>query len=570
VPFGAVTHGSEVENPYSIAVADVNADGKPDIMVTNDCADSRCDGLVVVLINTSRNPSTTRLTSSSSPSSFEQPVTFTAAVTTQQDFYKGRPTGTVSLYDGNTNIGNSPLNGSEVGTLTTSTLTVGRHKITATYNGDANSAPSSSPVVYQVVQGAVVSLSLTSLNFGDQTVGITSSLQSVTLANTGNIPLTIAIGIAGTNSSDFAQTNNCGSSVAPSRRCNIRVTFTPTAAGDRNAVVSITDNAPNSPQSIPLTGVGVLPAVTLSPTTLNFGNQGVGVASTSLIITLTNTGAGILEIASIGITGTNTGDFAQTNKCHSPLAPGGSCQISVRFTPTATGTRHAVVTITDNAHGSPQPAPITGVGMPPRLTFSPTSLAFPTQVIYTTSKAESVKLTNSGLGILKITKIAASGPFAQTHTCGSTIKPGGSCTMTVSFKPTTIGILTGSVSVTDNAPASPQQLRLKGTGTYVQLTPTSLNIGNQPVGTKSLAKTITLSNKGAVAVTMTGISVTGTNASDFAQTHTCGTTVTSGASCFIKVTFTPSATGTRTAQLAISDNGGGSPQKASLSGTGTP
>ena len=130
--------------------------------------------------------------------------------------------------------------------------------------------------------------------------------------------------------------------------------------------------------------------------------------------------------------------------------------------------------------------------------------------------------------------------------------------------------VTNNVSVTDNAPASPQQLRLKGTGTYVQLTPTSLNIGNQPVGTKSLAKTITLSNKGAVAVTMTGISVTGTNASDFAQTHTCGTTVTSGASCFIKVTFTPSATGTRTAQLAISDNGGGSPQKASLSGTGTP
>jgi hypothetical protein len=90
-------------------------------------------------------------------------------------------------------------------TLTTSTLSVGTHSITATYNGDANFAPSTSPILYQVVQGAIASLSPANLNFGNQTVGITSTPQAVTLTNVGNINLTIrSIRITGTNRGDFA------------------------------------------------------------------------------------------------------------------------------------------------------------------------------------------------------------------------------------------------------------------------------------------------------------------------------------------------------------------------------
>ncbi len=136
-----------------------------------------------------------------------------------QGFYKGTPTGTVSFYDGTTNIGNSNLNSSGVATLTTSTLSVGTHNMTATYNGDTNFAPSTSPVLYQVVQGAIASLSPTSLNFGNQTVGITSTPRNVMLTNTGNINLTItSIQITGTNSGDFAQTNNCPGSRSTKRQ----------------------------------------------------------------------------------------------------------------------------------------------------------------------------------------------------------------------------------------------------------------------------------------------------------------------------------------------------------------
>jgi hypothetical protein len=139
----------------------------------------------------------------------------------------------------------------------------------------------------------------------------------------------------------------------------------------------------------------------------------------------------------------------------------------------------------------------------------------------------------------------------------------------VTFKPTTIGTLTGSISITDNAPLSPQKITLTGTGTAVQLTPANLNFGNQPVGTKSLAKKITLSNKSSSAVSITSISITGTNMGDFAQTNTCGTSVAAGASCFINVTFTPLAKSNRSASVNVNDNGGGSPQKVTLAGTGT-
>jgi hypothetical protein len=123
--------------------------------------------------------------------------------------------------------------------------------------------------------------------------------------------------------------------------------------------------------------------------------------------------------------------------------------------------------------------------------------------------------------------------------------------------------------VTDNAPDSPQTVPLTGTGTYVQLVPTKLNFGSQPVGTRSLGKKITLTNKGNSAVNITGIAITGADAGDFAETNTCGKSVASGASCLIRVTFKPLAKGKRTGYVSVYDNGGGSPQQANLIGTGT-
>lgn len=410
-----------------------------------------------------------------------------------------------------------------------------------------------------------VTLSPSSLNFGQQPVGTTSQPQIVQFSTNGPLSIT---SIA--TSTEFAQTNNCGNGLPAGGSCQISVTFTPTATGVQNGTLTVSDSGAGSPQSVSLTGIGTQPAVTLSPASLNFGNQTVGMTSSPKVSTLMNSGTGTLTITSIGVTGSDSSEFAETNTCGTSVPAGGSCKITVTFTPATTGTQTASVSITDNAPNSPQSIPLSGVGVLPAVAFSPASLTFPNQVVYTKSKAQKVMLTNTGLGILTISSIAATSQFSQTNTCAATLSPKAKCTISVAFAPTTIGPLTGSVSVSDNAPGNPQTVPLNGTGTYVQLKPASLNFGNQPVGTKSLPKKITLTNKGAVTVNITGISITGANASDFAQTNTCGASVASGASCFIKVTFTPVAQGNRTAQVSIGDDGGGSPQTVGLSGTGTP
>jgi hypothetical protein len=309
--------------------------------------------------------------------------------------------------------------------------------------------------------------------------------------------------------------------------------------------------------------------VQISPTTsLSFGNQAVGTLSAAQSVTLTNSGNIALTLA-IAITGTNSGDFLQSNTCGTSVAAGGSCSIMVAFKPLAAGARTAAVTITDNASNSPQSVSLTGTGVQAAVTLSPGSLAFPPQTVNTTSTPQIVTLTNSGLGVLKITKAAITGPFSFTTTCGATLNAGSSCTLTVAFKPTTTGALTGSIAITDNAPLSPQTIALSGNGTSVRFAPASLTFSSQTVGTTSARKIITLTNLGSVALNIASIAVTGTNLGDFAEVNNCPASVAAGASCSIGVTFTPSATGTRSAAVTVTDDGGGGSQQVQLTGTGS-
>jgi hypothetical protein len=330
-------------------------------------------------------------------------------------------------------------------------------------------------VVFEVSKEPFVAFSPTSLNFGNQTVGISSSPLAATLTNNGNLPLTItSIQISGPNSSDFGQTNNCPSSMPPYSSCNISVTFTPAATGNRSAAVSVSDNAPGSPQSILLSGVGVLPAVTFSPTSLNFGSQTVGASSSPRLITIINTGVGTLTVASIGISGANSNEFAQNgNNCQFPLPSNASCGILVTFTPTAVGNANASLTATDNAPGSPQTAPLTGVGIT-GISFSPPTVTFPNQYVGTSGLPQTVTLKNTGDAVLTITKVTASpSDFAPLSSCGNSVVPGATCSIGVFFDPTTSGTRDGVLSVTDSASSSPQTVPLSGTGQDFSLAPSS-------------------------------------------------------------------------------------------------
>jgi hypothetical protein len=201
------------------------------------------------------------------------------------------------------------------------------------------------------------------------------------------------------------------------------------------------------------------------------------------------------------------------------------------------------------------------------LSLGPAELTFAPQATGTTSAPQRAVLLDGGSQPLGITRIVASGDFAQTNTCGSAVPAGRRCTITVTFKPTATGTRAGAITITDNAAGSPHKLPLTGVGgvvPVVTLTPADLNFYTQVVRTTSPAQPATLTNTGNGALSIISIATAG----DFAQTNNCGSTVNAGASCTINVTFTPTATGTRSGTIRITDNASGSPQRLLLTGTG--
>jgi hypothetical protein len=315
------------------------------------------------------------------------------------------------------------------------------------------------------------------------------------------------------------------------------------------------------------------PVFSLSASGLNFGNQNVGSTSSGQTVTVTNAGSATLYISGRTIIGSNPADFSETDNCGSSLVAGASCTATVTFTPAAAGPRSASLSFTDNAAGSPHNVSLSGTGTVPGVGLSPSGLSFALQLVGTPSAAKLVTVTNTGTGTLTVSSVAITGAnssdFSQTNTCATSVAPGNTCTISVTFTPTNIGTRLATLNVSDNAPGSPQSVSLTGVGTVVQLSPTQINLGTVLLGTQGSAQAITLKNTGSKALRITGVAFVGANSGDFTQTNNCGSSVPAGASCVINVAFAPRAIGVRNASLSISDSGGGGSQKAAVTGTGT-
>jgi len=209
------------------------------------------------------------------------------------------------------------------------------------------------------------------------------------------------------------------------------------------------------------------------------------------------------------------------------------------------------------------------------VTLSATSLSFGTVEPGVTSPSQSVMLTNTGTGPLAITSIAVTGTdassFVFANSCGTSVAAGANCTIHGHFTPATTGALTAAITITDNASNSPQSISLSGNGATppaVSLSASSLSFAGERVGVTSASQSVTLTNTGTGPLVITSIVVTGTDASSFVFSNSCGTSVAAGANCAIHGHFTPATTGALTAAITITDNASGSPQSISLSGTG--
>jgi len=243
--------------------------------------------------------------------------------------------------------------------------------------------------------------------------------------------------------------------------------------------------------------------------------------------------------------------------------------VNVTFTPTAAGPRTGTLTITDAASNSPQSVSLSGSGVTPSLSLSTSSLYFGTVVVGTSSSARTVTLSNTGSVPVTIGSIqTTASDYQQTNNCGSLLNVGASCVVSVVFQPTTSNARPGSLVITDNAGGSPQNVPFTGTGTIAQMSGGwSVTFGSTAVGT-SLVQSFTITDVGTVPLTIGTLSINGTNAADFSQTNSCAATIAPKGFCTVTVTFTPSATGSRFANLVVPEDGGGFAFGLRLSGAG--
>jgi hypothetical protein len=357
------------------------------------------------------------------------------------------------------------------------------------------------PPGQQGISGPSALLSATSLSFGSIQTGTSSTPQTVTLTSNGGEALSVnSISISGPDATQFQEMDTCQipSVLQPTKFCSISITFMPTGTGSLQATLFITDNAPGSPQSVQLSGTGIAPpppapAVTVTPNPVTFPTITQGTTSSPITLTVTNSGNATLNISSVLLAGNDVNDFSMTNGCNGPYAPNAGCMIAITFTPLAAGQRSAILSISDNAQNSPQSIQVsaTATAAPPTTpaaSFSPTSLSFGVITQGTAVGPQTVTVTSSGGATLHISSVvlggANGGDFVLTNGCTAGVYAvKATCTFGVSFAPLATGARAASVTLTDDAPDSPQTINLGGNASP------AITLGPVPGGSTSATVT---------------------------------------------------------------------------------
>ena len=408
-----------------------------------------------------------------------------------------------------------------------------------------------------------VHLDKTHIDYGSEQVWATST-DTITVTNAGTVPLTIASIVA--SGTDYSQTNDCGVGLAVDGSCTITVTFAPITVGAFSGLITLNDNAADSPQTITLEGKGVSPDAILTPGVIEFGHQTIDKTSDERQVVLLNSGTSDLTITEIT---TSDSVYTQTNDCPATLGAKKSCSIYVAFSPTATGFVSGTLSVQDDAtSGSPQVVFLFGTGITgPDVDIVPGLHDFGDIEVGKTSQPQDFEVTNTGDGDLSIYSITANSDFAQTNDCPATLAEEETCTIEAVFTPEVSGNFFGFLSIVDDATGSPQKANMWGYGTSsdVTLLPASVNFGNQTVDKSSLVHDILFQNSGNTAITITSIE---TGSTVFTQTNDCAVSIAPTEFCTISATFTPSSLGEVSGAITITDDASGSPHNVDLFGVG--
>lgn len=342
---------------------------------------------------------------------------------------------------------------------------------------------------------AAIQVEPTRVNFGNVNLDTASPARTIIIRNTGNAPLQIGnIRLDGnpdfvSDRSDEVGTACRNVTLPPGQSCGFGVVFLPQVAGPRAARIAIPNNA-GGEVGVALEGVGAarqVPAIEISPGSLNFGSLSIGAISSPQPVTIRNVGTGPLQIGQLGVGGNNAVDFnpesADFNRCsNNLLQPGASCQFRMFFGPTGVGDRSARLTIPNNSPQGAIAVNLSGVGNDPtppptpNLTINPPSLDLGQQPVGSTTSS-TVTLRNTSavpapIGTIRISNtedfrldFSSVGLFACPN---STLPPGEACSFEVIFAPQSPGDRTAQISIANNVSAEAQTIPVRGSSIGIE------------------------------------------------------------------------------------------------------
>jgi hypothetical protein len=435
-------------------------------------------------------------------------------------------------------------------------------KVASTYNGPIGGG----------YPGPLAVVTPSSLSFGNQNIGTSSAAQPVTLANNGTAPLSVnGVSITGTNSTEFSQSNNCGSSVPVGQQCTINVTFSPAGGSTRSATLTITDSDPSGSQNVSLSGSGVYPPPPANGIYFsdgfesgNFANWSApsGTGSATVQTSVVNSGTyaaqltdGTNQFQSITETLIGGPETLTYTRLYFSIASPAPATTTIAQAHDQNGNSLWVVVYDAGRQGLDIYA---WNGARTRYDmYSNTNVIVPNQwygleieINQSTSGAAQVWLNGGTIG-------AASGDFSVSS---------GGGVYQVSMMNQVAGTIYFDDVITSNKYNGPVNGAYPGPA--ATLSASSLTYGNQNTGTTSAAQPVTLTNSGTAPLSLTSVAIGGTNPGDFAQTNNCPATLMVNATCTVNVTFAPTAAGARSATLTFTDNAPSVTQSVALSGTG--
>lgn len=393
------------------------------------------------------------------------------------------------------------------------------------------------------------------LAFGTQLVGQSVTLDA-TLENQGDAAATLS-SVTLPYGGDYAQQNNCGTTLAAGATCQVEVTFTPKAAGDQVGVVQ------TGKAMLRLSGTGVQARLSVGPGDLNFGAMLSG-ATVRRVLNLANSGN--VALTGLQMSAPAAPFVLESSTCQDTIAAYQGCSVTLRVTAGAVGGLSGSLRLS-TTNGGAATVPLSGQVVQLRTSLS--ALSFPDTRVDTSATDQLVTLTNEGpqAVALQLGVTAGAAHFAQSNNCGAALAGGASCKVAVRFTPSAEGALQGEVGIASGDVAL-ARISLSGSSFVPRLTlsTNALAFEGANVGKPAPSLTLLVKNETASDVGITGLGIAA-GASDFAQSNNCGAQLAAAASCMVEVQMTPAAGGERRGTLGLETSLG--KYAVSLAGTGT-